>query len=165
MTGWLAAMVTIAIAARQAGKALHVFQIERRERRVEGATPGNPVHHQQERIEFAETPELRHGAGGARIAAGSNGHAGREGQRVPQRRRPASSKIGASNHLDGGGDIVRLLGDSSRDGLDWGKRIRSLGPLRGDLGGSDPEQGGDGKRTQHHGRLLQSEFEAYMNSS
>ncbi len=27
MTGWLAAMVTIAIAARQAGKALHVFQI------------------------------------------------------------------------------------------------------------------------------------------
>jgi hypothetical protein len=27
MTGWLAAMVTIAIAAREAGKSLHVFQI------------------------------------------------------------------------------------------------------------------------------------------
>jgi hypothetical protein len=27
MTGWLSAMVTIAVAAREAGKVLHVFQI------------------------------------------------------------------------------------------------------------------------------------------
>ena len=119
---------------------LDVTHIERRQVRIECAAPGDVVDDEQEGVEFAKAPELRHGAGGPRITAGGDFHTGGERQRLAQVGGSDCPNHVAVDHFDRDRHVVRRLGDTGRDDLDllldgqWRDRRRLRRLCRGRSG-------------------------------
>ena len=106
---------------RRSAKNLDAFDVAQAqgcERGIERAAPRDTVDDEEERVEFTETPELRDGAGRTGVAPRGDGHAGGKRQRILQRRHATCPQIVAADDLDGGGHVVRRLGNSCGDDFD-----------------------------------------------
>src|SRR5437867_5346331 len=108
---------------------IHVRQVERGERRIEGAARRDAVHGKEEGVELLQTPEFWHVAGGAAVAARGDVDARDERQGAPEVVRPPPQKLLPTDdrHRDGG--RRRLFRDARGGDLDAlleGGRLRSL---------------------------------------
>src|SRR5260370_27147452 len=86
---------------------MHMSQVKRGQRGIEGATQRHTVHYQEKRVEFFETPESRNRTGGAPIATPRNLNADGESQRAAQVPNSPGPELISSAHLDCSRNFVR----------------------------------------------------------